>query len=99
MAMPSPEKPLPTIATATCSVRVSVPVVETAMSPVYTVVSMALPLQTQALPRGRHAAPRDVVREAQRGRMLEAMAAAVAAKGYGHVAVADVIEGAGVSRK
>ena len=60
---------------------------------------MTLPAHAQALPRGRHAAPRDIVREAQRGRMLEAMAAVVAAKGYGHVAVADVIEGARVSRK
>jgi AcrR family transcriptional regulator len=51
------------------------------------------------LPRGRHAAPRPVVREAQRARMLEAMVQAVAEKGYARVAVADVIERAGVSRK
>src|SRR5438270_860325 len=51
------------------------------------------------LPRGRHAAPRAVVRETQRARMLEAMVQAVAEKGYAHVAVADVIERAGVSRK
>jgi AcrR family transcriptional regulator len=51
------------------------------------------------LPRGRHAAPRSVVREAQRARMLEAMVGAVAEKGYARVAVADVIERAGVSRK
>jgi AcrR family transcriptional regulator len=51
------------------------------------------------LPRGRHAAPRRVVREAQRARMLEAMVQAVAEKGYARVAVADVIERAGVSRK
>jgi len=51
------------------------------------------------LPRGRHAAPRPVVREAQRARMLAAMVEAVAEKGYAHVAVADVIERAGVSRK
>jgi AcrR family transcriptional regulator len=51
------------------------------------------------LPRGRHAAPRAVVREAQRARMLEAMVQAVAATGYARVAVADVIERAGVSRK
>ncbi len=51
------------------------------------------------LPRGRHAAPRAVVREAQRARMLEAMTQAVAEKGYARVAVADVIERAGVSRK
>ena len=51
------------------------------------------------LPRGRYAAPRAVVRETQRARMLEAMVEAVAEKGYARVAVADVIERAGVSRK
>ena len=51
------------------------------------------------LPRGRHAAPRDVVWRSQRGRLLAAMAAAVAVKGYAGVAVADVIAQAGVSRK
>ncbi|HTU85826.1 MAG TPA: TetR/AcrR family transcriptional regulator [Solirubrobacteraceae bacterium] len=51
------------------------------------------------LPRGRHAAPRPVVRETQRARMLEAMVQAVAEKGFARVAVADVIERAGVSRK
>jgi AcrR family transcriptional regulator len=51
------------------------------------------------LPRGRHAAPREVVWESQRGRMLEAMALAVAEKGYVATAVADVVSQAGVSRK
>ncbi|MGO9906982.1 MAG: TetR/AcrR family transcriptional regulator [Solirubrobacteraceae bacterium] len=51
------------------------------------------------LPRGRHAAPRAVVRETQRARMLDAMVEAVADKGYARVTVADVIERAGVSRK
>lgn len=51
------------------------------------------------LPRGRHAAPRPVVREAQRARMLAGMVQGVAEKGYARVAVADVIERAGVSRK
>jgi AcrR family transcriptional regulator len=51
------------------------------------------------LPRGRHAAPRAVVRQTQRARMLAAMVDAVAEKGYARVAVADVIERAGVSRK
>jgi AcrR family transcriptional regulator len=51
------------------------------------------------LPRGRHAAPRPVVREVQRARMLDAMVQAVAEKGYARVVVADVIERAGVSRK
>jgi len=51
------------------------------------------------LPRGRHAAPREVVVESQRERLLGAMADAVAEKGYARTAVADVIERAGVSRK
>src|SRR4051794_9184420 len=56
-------------------------------------------MRTPALPRGRHAAPREVVAASQRGRMLAAMAEAVGEKGYGPVAVADVIARAGVSRK
>src|SRR3954463_3066346 len=56
-------------------------------------------MSTSALPRGRHAAPREVVRDSQRGRMLAAMATAVGEKGYGAVAVADVIARAGVSRR
>ena len=51
------------------------------------------------LPRGRHAAPRQVVLDSQRERLLAAMADAVAEKGYARTAVADVIERAGVSRK
>jgi AcrR family transcriptional regulator len=51
------------------------------------------------LPRGRHAAPREIVRQSQNERMLGAMADAVAEKGYGRASVADVIERAGVSRK
>jgi AcrR family transcriptional regulator len=57
------------------------------------------PQPAAPLPRGRHAAPREVVWESQRGRLLAAMAMAVAAKGYGAVAVRDVIAQAGVSRK
>jgi len=53
----------------------------------------------RVLPRGRHAAPREVVAESQRERMLVAMAEACAAKGYANVAVADVIERARVSRR
>jgi AcrR family transcriptional regulator len=53
----------------------------------------------RVLPRGRHAAPREVVAESQRERMLVAMADAVAEKGYANVAVADVIERAKVSRR
>src|SRR3954451_4295790 len=68
----------------------------------YTSVSMSAPGETHALrvlPRGRHAAPREVVAESQRERLLVAMAEATAAKGYANVAVADVIERAGVSRR
>jgi AcrR family transcriptional regulator len=53
----------------------------------------------RVLPRGRHAAPREVVAESQRERMLVAMADATASKGYANVAVADVIERARVSRR
>jgi AcrR family transcriptional regulator len=53
----------------------------------------------RVLPRGRHAAPREVVAESQRERLLVAMADATAAKGYANVAVADVIERAKVSRR
>jgi AcrR family transcriptional regulator len=53
----------------------------------------------RVLPRGRHAAPREVVAESQRERLLVAMADATATKGYANVAVADVIERAGVSRR
>jgi AcrR family transcriptional regulator len=53
----------------------------------------------EPLPRGRHAAPPEVVWQSQRGRMLAAMAAAVGEKGYAEVAVADVISRARVSRK
>ncbi len=63
---------------------------------------MSAPSETQALrvlPRGRYAAPRAVVAESQRERLLVAMADATAAKGYANVAVADVIERAGVSRR
>jgi AcrR family transcriptional regulator len=69
---------------------------------VYTGVPLSAPPQTDilaVLPRGRHAAPRAVVRETQRARMLDAMVGAVAEKGYANVAVADVIARAGVSRK
>ena len=53
----------------------------------------------RTLPRGRHAATREIVWTSQRERLLEAMAGVVADKGYARVAVADVIDHAGVSRK
>jgi hypothetical protein len=49
------------------------------------------------LPRGRHAAPREIVRQSQNERMLGAMADAVAEKGYGRAAYdagADMLLGA-----
>src|SRR4051794_23988956 len=74
----------------------------TRLSQWYAVVSTMVPAEThplRILPRGRHAAPREVVAESQRERLLVAMAEAVADKGYAHVAVADVIARAGVSRR
>jgi AcrR family transcriptional regulator len=53
----------------------------------------------RTLPRGPHQLAREVVAASQRGRMLEAMAEAVADKGYSATTVADVVAGAGVSRK
>src|SRR5436190_12529754 len=54
---------------------------------------------SRPLPRGPHGLERDVVLASQRGRMLAAMADAVATKGYVATTVADVVAGAGVSRK
>ena len=51
------------------------------------------------LPRGPHNLTRDHVLASQRQRMTDAMAAAVADKGYGSTTVGDVVAGAGVSRK
>jgi AcrR family transcriptional regulator len=56
-------------------------------------------MSVQQLPSGRHGLSRDEVRASQRGRMLEAMAAATADKGYVHTTVGDVIKRAGVSRE
>src|SRR3954451_4843452 len=51
------------------------------------------------LPRGPHGLERDVVLASQRGRMVGAMADAVAAKGYAATTVADGVARAVVSRK
>src|SRR6187401_183309 len=51
------------------------------------------------LPRGPHRLAREVVLASQRGRLIDAMAVVVAAKGYTAATVADVIGHAGVSRK
>lgn len=53
----------------------------------------------RSLPRGRHAAARDIVLASQRGRLLEAMAVCVAERGYAATTVAQVVAHAGVSRK
>jgi AcrR family transcriptional regulator len=58
-----------------------------------------LPLPAGPLPAGRHSLTRDVVLASQRGRLLDAMAAAVAEHGYGAATVAHVVARAGVSRK
>lgn len=50
------------------------------------------------LPSGRHGLPRDVVVQSQRDRMVDAMVAVVADKGYTETTVADIISAAGVSR-
>ncbi|WP_205697684.1 TetR/AcrR family transcriptional regulator [Conexibacter sp. SYSU D00693] len=57
---------------------------------------MAEPRQ---LPRGRHGLSREEVLASQRGRMLAAMADAVAEHGYARTTVAHVIKGARVSRE
>jgi len=51
------------------------------------------------LPSGRHRLTREDVVASQRGRLIEAMVEVVAEKGYGPVTVADVVEGASVSRR
>jgi AcrR family transcriptional regulator len=51
------------------------------------------------LPAGRHALTREVVLASQRGRLLDAMAQAVADHGYGACTVAHVVTRAEVSRK
>jgi AcrR family transcriptional regulator len=51
------------------------------------------------LPSGRHSLTREVVLQSQRGRLLDAMAEAVAEHGYGATTIAHVVSHAGVSRK
>jgi AcrR family transcriptional regulator len=58
---------------------------------------LAIPLGP--LPAGRHSLTREVVLASQRGRLLNAMAEAVAEHGYGATTVAHVVAVAGVSRK
>ena len=56
-------------------------------------------VEARPLPRGPHRLTRETVIESQRGRMIEAIAVAVADKGYAATTVGDVVSGAGVSRK
>jgi AcrR family transcriptional regulator len=51
------------------------------------------------LPSGRHSLTRDTVLASQRGRLLDAMAEAVAEHSYGATTIAHVVARAGVSRK
>jgi AcrR family transcriptional regulator len=51
------------------------------------------------LPSGRHSLTRETVLASQRGRLLDAMAQAVAEHGYGSTTIAHVVSHAGVSRK
>ena len=53
---------------------------------------------SRGLPRGRSSLPPGQVRIAQRDRLLRAITAAVAERGYADVTVADVVEAARVSR-
>lgn len=57
------------------------------------------PAPPTRLPSGRHGLAREAVVASQRGRMIDAMAAVVAEKGYAATTVADVVERAGVSRR
>jgi AcrR family transcriptional regulator len=52
----------------------------------------------RALPRGRHALPRDVVLVSQSERLLQAIVEVVAEQGYAATRVADIVARAGVSR-
>jgi AcrR family transcriptional regulator len=55
--------------------------------------------EVEQLPRGRHRLSREEVLTSQRGRMLRAIAEAVAEEGFAAVTVAEVIGRAGVSRE
>jgi AcrR family transcriptional regulator len=57
------------------------------------------PAPPSRLPSGRHGLTREAVVASQRGRLIDAMAAVVAEKGYAATTVADVVERAGVSRR
>lgn len=52
----------------------------------------------EKLPRGRHAASREVVADSQRRRLIEGMTLVAAEKGYSRTTVADVVRAAGVGK-
>ncbi len=54
--------------------------------------------EVEKLPRGRHAASREVVADSQRRRMIAAMTEVAAAKGYAKTTVSDVVRAAGVGK-
>ena len=56
-------------------------------------------VELRSLPRGPHSLAREQVMASQRGRLLDAIASSVAAKGYAAATVGDVVKAAGVSRK
>lgn len=57
------------------------------------------PASEWKLPRGPHALPQEVVAAHQRDRLLAAVPAAMAEKGYAKMTVKDLIDRAGVSRR
>lgn len=66
------------------------------MEPRVTLVGRSAPAR---LPRGPHGLPRKVIEDSQRSRLVEAMAASVAGRGYEAVTIAHVVAAAGVSRR
>ena len=53
----------------------------------------------QTLPRGRHGLSRATVHASQRGRLLEAVLAATAERGFAAVTISDIVGRAGVARR
>src|SRR4051794_13425887 len=60
--------------------------------------SVSFEVKARALPKGRHNLPLQVVRASQRERLLEAMLASVAERGYAATTVPQVVADARVSR-
>ena len=59
----------------------------------------ATPNIPRRLPRGTHGLDRSLVAASQRTRLLEAVGATVAEKGYAAATIDDIVRGAGVSKK